>query len=205
MRSLLVLFIFLMPVIAMSDDNQSVKFDSAGYPDLTQMSEDGFVDMVFVVRKATFDKEGFCTITAEAKHKGQLVAFALKVRPGMKPGIVNDTVDKTAFYGEGVYLLRTGPESDKLLEVLSSLYKIENPAKKFRDATPVTTIALQGNPSNLNGEYIKLKIFHDDKDEHGEYFELFLHINLLGGIIALNEKDQEYRPTVLKGLSARQP
>jgi hypothetical protein len=203
MRFFPIILLSLIPALAMSDDNRSVKFDSAGYPDLTQMSEEGFVDLVFVIRKATFDKQGFCTITAEAKHKGQVVGFALKVRPGMKPGIVKNDIDKTAFYGEGVQLLRTGPESDQLLEVLSALYKMKAPARKFREVVPVTTIALQGNPSNLKTEYIKLKIFHDEKDEHEEYFELFLHINMPGNIIALNEKDQEYRPTVLKGLSAK--
>jgi len=62
-----------------------------------------------------------------------------------------------------------------------------------------------GDPRKLQTEYVKFKIFHDDHDEHGEYFELFLHINIQGGFIALNEKDEEYRSSILKSFAQTKP
>lgn len=182
-------------------DNNPVTFDEEGYPDLTQLSEEGFVDMVFAVRDVHVDKNGWHTIRADAKHQGTVVGLNVIVRPGMGPGVVDGQVDISEFHPDGVWLGRSGPESDRLLGILASLYGIDVIPKTFREYVRSTSVALFGDPGNLGQEYVKFKVFHDDKDEHGEYFELYVHVNLPGGVVAVNEKDHEYRPTVIKGCS----
>lgn len=200
-----VTFLFTIIVAISMADTATVKYDKEGYPELTQLSEEGFIDMVFRISDTHVDKNGWYTLTAEAKHRGTLVGLQIAVQPGMRPGIVNDDIDKTAFYSKGILLIRDGANSDALLRTFEELYKSPVRDLKFREKSETTSIALMGDPRKLQTEYLKFKIFHDDQDERGEYFELFLHINIKGGIIVLNEKDQEYRPTILKGLAQPKP
>lgn len=186
-------------------DTATVKFDKDGFPELTQLSEEGFVDMVFRIRDSHFDENGWCTLTADAKHQGKVVGLKIAVQPGMRPGIVDDHIDKTAFYSKSILLIRDGSNSDTLLRTFEELYKHSARDANFRDKSEMTSISLMGDPRKLPTEYVKFKIFHDDQDERGEYFELYLHVNIPGGFIALNEKDQEYRPTILKGLCQSKP
>lgn len=183
-------------------DTATVKFDKEGYPELTQLSEAGFIDMVFRISDTHVERNGWCTLTAEAKHRGRLVGLQIAVQPGMRPGIVDTEIDKTAFYSKSILLIRDGANSDALLRTFEELYKHPIRDLKFRNKSETTAIALMGDPRKLQTEYVKFKIFHD---ERGEYFELYLHINIPGGIIAMNEKDQEYRPTILKGLAQSKP
>ncbi len=186
-------------------DDQTVKYDKKGYPELTQLSGEGFIDMVFRIRDIHVDKNWWYTLTTDAKHRGTIVGLKIAVQPGMRPGIVGNDIDKTAFYSKSILLIRDGSNSDALLRTFESLYKHPVRDLKFRDMSEVTSFALNGDPRKIKTEYVKFKIFHDDQDERGEYFELYLHINIPGGFIALNEKDQEYRPTILKGLTQSKP
>ena len=202
---LAVALIFTLIVSIGMADTATIKFDTEGYPELTQLSEEGFIDMVFRIRDTHVDKNGWCTLSADAKHRGTLVGLQIAIQPGMRPGIVDDKIDKTAFYSKSTLLIRDGVNSDALLRAFEELYKHPVRDLKFREKSETTSFSLMGDPGKLQTEYVKFKIFHDDQDERGEYFELFLHINIPGGFIALNEKDQEYRPTILKGLAQSKP
>lgn len=157
------------------------------------------------IRDIHMDENGWFTLTANAKHEGTTVGLEIAVQQDMCAGIIGNDIDKTAFYSKGILLIRDGSNSNALLRAFESLYKQPNQDVKFRDMSEVTSIPLNGDPRKLKTEYVKFKIFHDDQDQHGEYFELFLHINIPGGIIALNKKDQEYRSTILKGFAQPKP
>jgi hypothetical protein len=204
MKLLTACLIAALPLSAMAD-NEKIKFDAEGYPELTQMAEEGFVDMVFRIRDTHIDENGWTTLTVDAKHKGEKVGFKLAVSPDMRPGIVADDIDRTAFFPKGIILFRDDKTSDALLRAFESLYEAPRRESEFRKRSEVTAFALSGDPRKLKSDYVKFKIFHDDQDERGEYFELYLHVNIPGGVVALNEKDQEYRPTVLKGLEQTKP
>lgn len=204
MKALVACILTTLPILAMNDDHQ-IEFGKDGYPELTQLAEDGFVDMVFRIRDVHEDQNGWTTLTVDAKHEGVNVGLMIAVRPGMRSGIVGDEIDKTAFYPKGILLLRDEKNSDALLRAFESLYKAKKRSSQFRERSEVTAFALSGDPRKLKTNYVKFKIFHDDKDERGEYFELYLHINIPGGIIALNEKDQEYRPAILKSFEQAKP
>lgn len=204
MKLLAACLIAALSLSAMADDKK-IKFDADGYPELTQMAEEGFVDMVFRIRDTHVDEKGWTTLTVDAKNKGEKVGFKLAVRPDMRPGIVGNDIDRTAFSPKGIILLRDGKTSDALLRAFESLYEVPRRESEFRNRAEVTAFALSGDPRKLKTDYVKFKIFHDDQDERGEYFELYLHVNIPGGVVALNEKDQEYRHTVLKGLEQTKP
>jgi hypothetical protein len=52
---------------------------------------------------------------------------------------------------------------------------------------------------------LNFKVFHDDEDKLGLYFEMFLHIDIPGGYERFDEKDEEYRPNVLRSFGALRP
>lgn len=198
---------FICAFLAMScmADNQTIKFDQEGYPELTQLAEEGFVDMVFRIRDSHIDKNGWCHLSADAKHHGTIVGFKAAIQPEMRPGFVGLEVDRTAFYPASIMLMRDGEKSDALLRAFESLYKHPVREIKFRELSKVTSFALEGDPRKLKTEPVKFKIFHDEEDEHGEYFELYFNIDLPGGILILKEKDEDYRATILKGLAQAKP
>ena len=185
-----------------SDDRQ-IKRDKDGLPELTQFSEEGFVDFVFGITDLNFDDRGVCRIEAKAKHEKKIVGIGIGILPGMKPGIVNDEIDKSSFAKNGVAFWPLDSIGNELLRVWAELYGLPAPQAVMRDYSDFTTFALQGDPNELRRDYVKFKIFHDDANEHEEYFELYLHINLKGKCIAINEKDPEYRAFVIKGLSKK--
>jgi hypothetical protein len=50
----------------------------------------------------------------------------------------------------------------------------------------------------IEGEHLNFKVFHDDEDKIGLYFEMFLHVDVPSGYVRLDENDEEYRENVVK-------
>ena len=48
------------------------------------------------------------TITAGGTHRTRNVGLELTVQSGMKPGVVGDEIDKTAFYSKGIVMRGIG-------------------------------------------------------------------------------------------------
>jgi hypothetical protein len=49
---------------------------------------------------------------------------------------------------------------------------------------------------------LNFKVFHDDQDVLGLYFEMFPHVDIPGGYIRFDEKDEDYRENVVKSFAA---
>jgi hypothetical protein len=69
----------------------------------------------------------------------------------------------------------------------------------------LTTIALDGDPSLIETEHLNFKVFHDDEDRLGLYFEMFLHVDMQSGYVRFDEKDEEYRANVVRSFAALRP
>jgi hypothetical protein len=66
--------------------------------------------------------DGRTNIMAKGAYRDRQVGAEISIRRQMKPGIVNDDIDTTAFYGTGVIVRAAGDVTRHLAEVLSEIY-----------------------------------------------------------------------------------
>jgi hypothetical protein len=110
-------------------------------------------------------------------------------------------------FGKNITLKSTGKESDNLLQLLAKLYHQKTePSLKFTDSIAVNYVNLKEfleNKEEKEGKPFtnasKNKLFFEDKSEN-DYAELYLNLNPEEHWIELAEKDEEYRPLLIKFL-----
>ena len=62
----------------------------------------------------------------------------------------------------------------------------------------MTSTTLEGNPKQIEQQELKFKLFFDENEEEGLYFEIYLNIDKKNGTLTLAEKDEEYRQNILR-------
>jgi hypothetical protein len=110
-------------------------------------------------------------------------------------------------FESGIILKSIGSESDNLLLTLSNLYKQkEDTTLRFTEAVSLTYVNLDEFAKSLGAKDRKeyktenqYKLFYEGINE-GEYAEVYLNINQTEHWIELKEKDEEYRPIIIKFL-----
>jgi hypothetical protein len=110
-------------------------------------------------------------------------------------------------FASGISLKSIGTESDNLLQTLTMLYKQKaDSTLKFINSVSVTYVNLDEFSKSLGlqdgGEYKtqnQYKLFFEGSNEE-EYAELYLNISPTEHWIELLEKDEEYRPIIIKFL-----
>ena len=160
------------------------------------------MDVQVPITSAQTTADGRTVIVTEGKHRGRLVGVELSVRGEIKPGIIGDDIDKTAFYGSGVLVRSRGDVTRHLAEVFSEVYILPIGIAKPLQQLDLTSFALDGDPMFMETEHLNFKVFHDDEDKLGLYFEMFLHIDIPSGYVRFDEKDEEYRENVVRSFAA---
>lgn len=135
---------------------------------------------------------------ATSTYEGKKLGFSVSV-PKAKEG-------NTGF-ARGIVLKSIGSESDNFLLTLSKLYKQKTDTSlKFTEAVSLTYVNLNEFAKSLgakdDGEYKtenQYKLFYEGKKEE-DYAEVYLNINQIEHWIELKEKDEEYRPIIIKFL-----
>lgn len=134
---------------------------------------------------------------AISSYKGQELGLLVFV-PKRKEG------DKG--FGQGISLQSIGYQSDYLLQTLYQLYKqTVDTTATFAKKINVTYVNLKEFAkavSGQEGQYTaanEYKLFFEGKGDE-DYAELYLNINPVDNWIELREKDEEYRPLVLRFL-----
>ena len=163
------------------------------------------MDVQVPIVSAQTTTDGRTVIVAQGEYRDRSVGVELSVRGQMKPGIVGDDIDRTAFYGSGVLVRRMGNLTRNLADVLSEVYILPVGTAEPLQQLNLTSIALDGDPILIETEHLNFKVFHDDEDKLGLYFEMFLHNDIPGGYVRFDEKDEEYRANVLKSFGALRP
>jgi len=146
--------------------------------------------------------DGRTVIAVRGEYRGHSVGVELSVRGQMKPGIVGDHIDKTAFYGSGVLIRGMGDLTRHFADVLSEVYILPVGSAEPLQQLDLTSFALDGDPVLIETEHLNFKVFHDDEDKLGLYFEMFLHIDIPSGYVRFDEKDEEYRENVVRSFAA---
>jgi len=123
----------------------------------------------------------------------------------MKPGIVGDDINETAFYGSGGVVRGMRDITKNLADVFSEVYILPVGIAEPLQTLDLTSFALDGDPMLIETEHLNVKVFHDDEDRLGLYFEMFLHIDIPSGYVRFDEKDEEYRANVLRSFAALEP
>ena len=135
---------------------------------------------------------------AISTYEGKKLGFSVSV-PKAKEG--------SKGFASGIVLKGIGSESDNFLLTLSKLYKQKaDTTLKFTEVASVTYVNLGEFAKSLGakdgGEYKtenQYKLFYEGSKE-GEYAEVYLNINQTEHWIELKEKDEEYRPIIIKFL-----
>jgi hypothetical protein len=149
--------------------------------------------------------DGRTVIVARGEYRGRSVGVELSVRGQMKPGIAGDDIDKTAFYASGVVVRGMGDIARHLADVFSEVYILPVNIAEPLERLDLTSFALDGDPILIQTEHLNFKVFHDDEDKLGLYFEMFLHIDIPSGFVRFDEKDEEYRENVVRSFAALRP
>ena len=175
-----------------------------GFPILDQFSEEGFIDCVLKITDLEESDDSY-KFNLRASYDGADLGFRVEVVKGIKGGFDSEmSLIQDHVYKKGVRFLRTGIESDSLLSVLASLYGFDETSLQMISEETFTGIALHQGEIDMASEPIKIKIFGKDQDEDLEenYYESFFNLDLKNGFVFWNEKDQEYREPLIRGLSA---
>lgn len=185
-------------------ERRKIDCNQSGAPVLEQFSEEGFIDCVLRITDLR-ESEDYFSFHLAATSVGTLLGFDVAVRKDIKPGLDADLklIRENVVY-QGVQFLRSGVESDALLARLSHLYGMDpvNPTMAAKET--FTAIALHKDSFDIRAEPVKIKIFGRDADPFIEenYYESFFNLDLAQGFVFWNEKDQDYRAALIRGLSA---
>lgn len=175
-----------------------------GLPILDQFSEEGFIDCVLKIVDLEEGEDSY-KFNLRASYNGADLGFRVEVVKGIKGGFDSEmSLIQEHVYKKGVKFFRTGIESDTLLKILASLYGMDEASLEMTNEETFTGIALHQGEIDMASEPIKIKIFGKDQDEDLEenYYESFFNLDLKNGFVFWNEKDQEYREPLIRGLSA---
>jgi hypothetical protein len=109
-------------------------------------------------------------------------------------------------FGQGISLKSIGTQSDYLLRTLQQLYKqpLDTTATFTKDinVTYVNLKEFAKAVAGQEGQYTaanEYKLFFEGKSDE-DYAELYLNVNPTHNWIEIREKDEEYRPIVLRFL-----
>lgn len=181
-----------------------IRVSQSGFPILDQFSEDGFIDCVFKITDLQ-ENVGSYSFNLRASYNEDDLGFKVEVIKNIKAGFDSEMqLIQDHIYPKGVKFFRTGTESDTLLSVLADLYGLSQPQTQMTNKEIFTGIALHQGEIDITAEPIKIKIFGKDQDDDLEenYYESFFNLDLKNGLVFWNEKDQEYREPLIRGLSA---
>lgn len=186
-----------------SSRENTVLFGTDDLPILTQNSEEGFVDCIFRVDRLKSDND-YYYFNLLASHDEERVGFAVKLVKHVGPGfdenmdLIHDHV-----YRPGVSFRSLGAISDRLVNVLAQLYGLNQAGLRMAPEETFTAIALQQTDTDLETCGVKFKLFGKDQGEFDQdrYYESFFNVDFPGGFVSWNEKDPDYRVTLIKGIS----
>lgn len=181
-----------------------IKVNKNGLPILDQFSEDGFIDCVLKIEGLEETNELY-KFNLRASYNDIDLGFRVNIVKGIQAGFDSEmALIQNHVYKNGVKFIRTGSESDALLSVLAGLYGISADSFQMASEETFTGIALHQGAIDMASEPIKIKLFGNDQDEDLDenYYESFFNLDLKNGFVFWNEKDQDYREPLIRGLSA---
>lgn len=158
----------------------------------------GFVDIDLPI--ISIDETGQTTrVTAKGLVEGKVIGFAIDLHAGWNYQPVDGAVG--FYWGRGGYR-SIGPESDEFVRLLGRLYSQPMTSDlRMLPEIAADVVGLDTDPSNLMSKPVGMKFFLWPDDET-RYAEVYTNVDVRGGWLQFHEKDAEYRPTLLRALTA---
>jgi hypothetical protein len=162
-------------------------------------ADDGFVDLVLnIVDKKETDST--IIFKVQGLHNADTVGLEISLKKNIKAGVVNGDM-KNTFLSNGISLRSLGKESDRFLTTLASLYNLKSKGEMRTDKMIFEVANLNETDVDYNSGQYRFKAFlQTDTDVP----ELFINFDFTNQLIALNEKDQEYRQGIIDYLTKKQ-
>jgi hypothetical protein len=156
----------------------------------------GFIDLSLSIIDKKETDTSFVYL-AKGLYKNDTVGIQISLKKGLQAGIVNGEM-KNVFVPNGISINSIGLASDRLLNAMTDLYKIDSINKVMRNDLMILTCAnLNQQTIDYNSGEYKFKIFMESDEDNPE---LFMDFDFSNNLILLNEKDIEYRKGVLEYL-----
>ena len=166
---------------------------------ITSRSREGYQDLTLNVVD-TLHKNDFWIITAKGQYKGTIVGIGIKIKNGLRPGLVNGEMDNTTWARYAVEISTIGEESDNFVKVVSKLYGIPTDKPFSNDPIVFTCFSLNSKVAWLKEGYFKFKLYFDDTNKSGIYTEVFLNLNLKEGYIEIPDRNPQHRGGFVKAM-----
>jgi hypothetical protein len=168
-------------------------------PRIDSSSEAGFADLSFTIQSRERVAGGERLVAAALDGQNE-VAFVVTLAPQWEARTLGG-LDLVTHSGV-VTIGSAGGRSDELLRTIDRLYATRLAPQAMSSAVKFAGISLEGNPGALDTGATKIKIFFES-DAEDRYAEAILNVDVINGTIALNEKDLEYRPALVRALSGQ--
>ncbi len=174
-------------------------------PVIVERRDTTFVDITLPVISKSCDNHGGCVVETDGLYQGQPTGITVIFAPGMRPSTFTDRVETTLVFPKsaGITLVAEGPRGSSLVHLLAASYGTSAHHVNLPVTIPMTAIAFEGNPANIQTQPLKFKVVHPSAKDSPEYFELFLNTDLANKRVQLSEKETDYRPATLKAFGVR--
>lgn len=163
---------------------------------------EGWNDIFLKITSETVTDSSYIYI-AKGLHNKEVVGLQIEISTHIGAGVINGKADQSGFAADAVRIKTIGKESDRFINALAELYK--QPTGRIFISAPISVAVFSLNDKNVDlskSAYYKLKLFFAGHDKD-MYCELFLNINTTKREIELHEKDEGYRPNIIKCLTNR--
>ena len=138
-------------------------------------------------------------VEARARFRGEVVGFSVRLPSRWEKLTLEPDSPFSGFRGI-VQLVSRGAESDRFVQALAERYVMPAPAARMVPRVACTGITLAGDPRSMNEAAVRVKLFFAEDDEE-RYAEAFLNLLLPINRLEFNEKDEDYRGTLLQALT----
>jgi len=173
----------------------------AALPEIASQSDTAWHDLTFRIQQLGNHPDGGQQLRAAGSYRGARVAIEVLLGPAWKEGRLGSGTSLVVYSGR-VTIGSLGEPSDRFLTAVDQLYGTKQHVRKMGAKTEFTAMSLGGDPTHLRTAPVKLKLFFESDDE-SRYAEFYLNINVGAGTVELAEKDPDYRPAIVRALTAR--
>ncbi|MBB6428377.1 hypothetical protein [Algisphaera agarilytica] len=183
----------------------NLKLGVDGYPVLDQFSADGYVDLTFQITRLA-DEGDFYSLSLAASYCDEVLGMEITFDRTIESGFDNDmNLINAHVYRKGVSFIRSGAESDRLISAIGHLYGMGSDLNGMVDRESFTAIALHQGDLDFSNMCVKLKLFGKGGEPLDEeaYYESFLNVDLKNRLVYWNEKDIDYRKSLLEALTRK--
>lgn len=167
--------------------------------DVVLGGESGFIDLRFHVLRTQS-----VVLPDGTKGLGLVFGGSLNGRP-VRMGLTimrawKEQPGPLKFFTGSVSFFRIDSASDELVRRLAGFYKVRAKTNRCAEDIFASAVLLGGSPSTLESKPVQMKVFFEGATQE-DYGELYVNLDLKNGVVELNEKDPDYRTSIIRAFT----